>query len=88
MKKYEKDKDEWSKIQKKKMIEDKGRATLLKERLLVDDYINVLKWKLGITYSSATKEMKALNQKLLFDQWRDIDVPDIELPLQLQEPPI
>ncbi len=61
LKKYEKDKDESSKIHKKSMIKDKGRATLLKETLLVDDYKNLLKWKLGSAYSSTTKGMKALS---------------------------
>jgi hypothetical protein len=61
---------------------------LLKEIFLVDDYKNVLKWKLGDTYSSITKGMKANDLKLLFDQWRDIEVPEIHLPPQLQEPPI
>ena len=88
LKKYEKDKEEWNKIQKKKMIEDKGRATLLKERFLVDDYKNVLKWKLSDTYSLITKGMKANDLKLLFEQWRDIEVPETHLPLQPQEPPI
>ncbi len=41
MNKYEKDKDECSKIQKKKMIKDKGRVMLLKERFLVGDYKNL-----------------------------------------------
>ncbi len=81
-KKNEKDKEEWNKIQKKKMTKDKGRATLLKERFLVDDYKNVLKWKLGDTYSSITKGMKANDLYLLFDQWRDIEVSEIHLPPQ------
>ncbi len=67
LKKYEKDKNELSKIQKKIMIEDKGRSMLLKERLLVVDYKNVLKWNLG-DVSLTTKRMKALDLKLLFDQ--------------------
>jgi hypothetical protein len=32
------------------------------------------------------KEMKALDLKLLFDKWRVIEVPDIQLPLQPQDP--
>ncbi len=48
----------------------------------------MLKWKLGDAFSSTTKGMKTLDLKLLFDQWRDIEVPDRQLSLQPQDPPI
>jgi hypothetical protein len=55
---------------------------------LIDDYKNVLKWKLGDAYYSTTKGMKALDLKLLLDQRRDIEVPDMQLPLHPQEPKV
>jgi hypothetical protein len=53
---------------KKKLIEEEDKVIFLNERLLVDDYENVIKWTLGDTYSSMTKCMKANDLKLLSEK--------------------
>lgn len=71
---------EYSVLQKNKAVQDKGKQTLLKERLLVDDYKHLLRWKLGDAYSSTTSGMKAPQLKQLWEVWKDTEVADIDLP--------
>ena len=57
--KYEGDVEEWNANSKCRKIEEKAKALLGKERILVPDLKDLLRWKLGDNFS---KEMKGLKE--------------------------
>ena len=59
MAKYEGDVKEWNNANSKhRKIEEKAKALLSKERLLVQDLKDLLRWKLGDNFSKKTKGLK------------------------------
>jgi hypothetical protein len=65
---------------KLKEVEVKAKELLNKERLVVADYKNLLRWKLGDEYSEATKNMRAEQLKQLWEAKKDMLLNDTELP--------
>ncbi len=77
---YIKEQAAYAKLVKLKEVEVKAKALLNKEWLVVADYKNLLRWKLGDEYSEATKNMRAEQLKQLWEAKKDIEINDIDLP--------
>jgi hypothetical protein len=78
----------YKKSLKKKHIEDKAKAVLPKERLVVADFKVLLCWKLGDKLSLSTKGLKVNGLKALWEEMKDKVIPNVLVPSIPEEPTI